>query len=86
MKTTSVVESLSTIQPDVLFQRLPAYFKVTKDSTAFPVPKQLITNETETITTKQIPSINTEQTLNPDLIYRPFPRPLENFITKQSRK
>ena len=27
MKTTAVVESLSTIQPDVLFQRLPAYFK-----------------------------------------------------------
>ena len=26
-KTTVVVESLSTIQPDVLFQRLPAYFK-----------------------------------------------------------
>ena len=26
-KTTAVVESLSTIQPDVLFQRLPAYFK-----------------------------------------------------------
>ena len=27
MKTTAVVESLSTIQPDVLFQRLPDYFK-----------------------------------------------------------
>ena len=27
-KTTVVVESLSTIQPDVLFQRLPAYFKI----------------------------------------------------------
>ena len=27
MKTTAVVESLSTIQPDVLFLRLPAYFK-----------------------------------------------------------
>ena len=27
MKTTAVVESLSTIQPDVQFQRLPAYFK-----------------------------------------------------------
>ena len=26
-KTTAVVESLSTIQPDVLFQRLPAYFQ-----------------------------------------------------------
>ena len=28
MKTTAVVESLSKIQPDVLFQRLPAYFKI----------------------------------------------------------
>ena len=28
MKTTAVVESLSTIQPVVLFQRLPAYFKI----------------------------------------------------------
>ena len=27
-KTTAVVESLSTIQPDVLFQRIPAYFKI----------------------------------------------------------
>ena len=52
---------------------------VTKDSMAFPVPKQLITNETETITTKQILSINTEQTFHPDSIYRPFPRPLENL-------
>ena len=46
---------------------------------AFPVPKQLITNETETIITKQIPSINAVQTFHPDSIYRPFPRPLENL-------
>ena len=52
---------------------------VTKDSTAFPVSKQLKTNETATITTKQILSINTEQTFHPDLIYRPFPRPLQNL-------
>ena len=52
---------------------------INKDSMAFPVPKWLITNETEIITTKQIPSINTEQTFHPDLIYRPFPRPLENL-------
>ena len=56
---------------------IPTAQNVTKDSTAFPVPKQLITNETETITTKQILSINTE-TFHPDLIYRPFQRPLEN--------
>ena len=43
---------------------------------ALPEPKQLITSETETITTKHIPSINKEQTFHPDLIYRPFLRPL----------
>ena len=46
---------------------------------AFPVPKQLITYEIETITTKQILHINTEQTFHPDSIYRPFPRPPENL-------
>ena len=51
----------------------------TKDSMAFPVTKQLITNETETISTKQIPCINTEQTSHPNSIYRPLPRPLENL-------
>ena len=58
---------------------IPTVQNVTKDSTPFPVPKQVITNKTETITTKQIPSINTEQTFHPDLIYGPFPRPLENL-------
>ena len=46
---------------------------------AFPVPKQLITNETETITRKKIPSINRELTFHPDSIYRSFPEPLENL-------
>ena len=55
--------------------KIPTAQNVTKDSTAFPVPKQLITNETETIITKQIPSINTKQTFYPDSIYRPFPWP-----------
>ena len=59
--------------------KIPTVQNATKDSTAFPVPKQLITNETETITRRKIPSINTEQTFNPDSIYRPFPRPLENL-------
>ena len=58
--------------------KIPPVQNITKDSMAFPVPKQLISNETETITTKQIPSINTEQTFHPGSIYRPFPRPLEN--------
>ena len=53
---------------------------------AFPASKHLITNDTDIITTKQILSINTEQTFHPDLIYRPFPRPLENVQPKQSRK
>ena len=46
---------------------------------AFPVPKKLITNETETITRRNILSINTEQTFHPDSIYRPFLRLLENL-------
>ena len=46
---------------------------------AFPGTKQLITNDTETITTKQILSINTGQTVHPNLIYRPLPRSLENL-------
>ena len=59
--------------------KIPTTQNVTKDSMAFPVPKQLITNEIETVTTKQIPSINTEQTFHPDSIYRTLPRPLENL-------
>ena len=52
---------------------------VTKDSMAFPVPKQLITNETETITRREILSKNRQQSFHPDLLYRPFPRPPENL-------
>ena len=59
--------------------KIPTTQNVTKDSMAFPVPKQLTTNETEAVTTKQIPSINTEQTFHPNSIYRPFLRPLENL-------
>ena len=58
--------------------KIPAAQNITKDNTAFPVPKQLVTNEKETITTKQILSINMEQTIHPNSIYRPLPRPLEN--------
>ena len=46
---------------------------------AFPVPKQLITNEAETITRRKIPSINRKQTFHPDPIYTPFRRPPENL-------
>ena len=65
--------------------KIPTAQNVTQNSRAFPVPKQLITNETETITTKQIPSIKTEQTFHPNSFYRPLPRPLE-IMTMQSRK
>ena len=41
--------------------------------------KQVITNETETITRRKIPSENREQSFHPDPIYRPFPRPPENL-------
>ena len=59
--------------------KIPTVQNVTKDSMAFPVPKQLITNETETITRRKILSKNREQSFHPDLIYRPFPRPPENL-------
>ena len=47
----------------------------------YPVPKQLITNETEAITPKQIPSINTEQTFHPNMIYRPLFKATRKFTT-----
>ena len=75
-KTQPVVDTTVSASKS---HKIPMVQNVTKDSMAFSVPKQLITNETETITTKQVPSINTEQTFHPDSIYRPFPRPLENL-------
>ena len=39
--------------------KIPTVQNVTKYSMAFPIPEQLITNETETITRRKIPSINT---------------------------
>ena len=45
----------------------------------FPVPEQLITNETETITRREIQGKNREQPFYPDLINRPHPRPPENL-------
>ena len=59
--------------------KIPTVQKVTKDSTDFSVPKQLITNETETITRREIQGKNREQPFYPDLIYRPPPRPPENL-------
>ena len=45
----------------------------------FPVPEQLITDKTETITRRTIQDKNKELPFYPDLIYRPPPRPLENL-------
>ena len=49
-----------------------------------PVPEQLITNVTETITRREILSKNREQPFYPDPIYRPFPRPPENLQPNSS--
>ena len=59
--------------------KMPIVQQVTTDSTGFQVPEQLLTNETEKITRKQIQGKNREQPFYPDLIYRPPPRPPENF-------
>ena len=53
--------------------------KVTKDSTDFPVPEWLITNEAETITRREIQGKNREQPFYSDPIYRLPPRPPENL-------
>ena len=68
-KTQPVVEITVSASKS---HKIPSVQNVTKDSMAFPVPKQLITNEIETITRGKILSINTEQTFHPDLIYRPI--------------
>ena len=58
--------------------KIPTIQKVTKDSTDFPVPKQLITNEIEAITRRKIQGKNREP-FYPDPIYRPPPRPPDNL-------
>ena len=59
--------------------KIPTVQNVIEDNTDFPVPKQLITNETETITGKKILGKNREQSFYPDPIYRPPPRPPDNL-------
>ena len=59
--------------------KIPTVQKVTKDSTDFPVPEQLIISETETITRREIQGKNREQPFYPYPIYGPPPRPPENF-------
>ena len=71
-----VVDITATVSKS---HKIPTIQNVTKDNTNFPVPEQLITNETETITRKQIQGKNREQPFYPDLIYRPPPRPPDNL-------
>ena len=59
--------------------KIPTVQKVTKDSMDFPVPKQLITNEIETITRREIQGKSREQPFYPDPIYRPPPRVPDNL-------
>ena len=59
--------------------KIPMVQNVTKDSTDFPVPEQLITDKTDAITRRLIQDKNRELPFYPDLIYRPPPRPPENL-------
>ena len=62
--------------------KIPTIQDVTKDNMDFPVPQQLITNETETITGKRILGKNRGQPFYSDPIYRPPPRPPDNLRPK----
>ena len=59
--------------------KIPTIQNVTKDNANFPVPEQLITNMTETITRKRIQGKNREPPFYPDLICRPPPRPPDDL-------
>ena len=59
--------------------KIPTIQKVAKDSMNFPVPDQLITNETETNTRRKIQGKNREQPFYPDPIYRPPPGRPDNL-------
>ena len=59
--------------------KIPVAQNVTQHSTDFPVQEQLITNKTEAITRGMIQDRDREVPSYPDPIYRPPPRPPENF-------
>ena len=59
--------------------KIPMAQNITKNSTDFPVPEQLITDKTEAITRRTIQDKNRELPFYPDLIYRLPPRPPENL-------
>ena len=65
--------------------KIPTTQKVIKDSTNFPVPEQLITNKTETITRRQIQDKNREQPFHQDPFFRPPPRPPDNLQPKSPK-
>ena len=59
--------------------KIPTIQNVTKDNTNFPVPEQLITNKTETVTRRKIQDKNREQPFYPDPIFRPPQMPPDNL-------
>ena len=59
--------------------KIPANQKVTIDSTKFPVPNQLITRKTETITMRQVQDKNRELPCQLDPYFKPPPRPPDNL-------
>ena len=59
--------------------KIPTIQNVTKYTTDFPIPKPLITNETETVTGKRIQGKNREQPFYPDPLFRPPPRMPDNL-------
>ena len=61
---------------------IPTIQKDTKVSTDFPVPQQLITNKTETITQRQVQDKNRELPLYPD----PFLGLLQGHQTNYNQK
>ena len=60
--------------------KIPTVQNVTKDSTNFPVPDQLITNKTETIIQREIQGENRDQPFYLDPIYRPSSKATRNLL------
>ena len=58
---------------------MPTIQNDAKVSMDFPVPQQLITNKTETITRRQVQDKNREQPFYPEQFFRPPPRLPDNL-------
>ena len=58
---------------------IPSNQNVTKDSMKYPVPNQLITHRTKTLTMRQVQDKNREYPCQPDLYFRPPPRLTDNL-------